>query len=131
MRPRRRPRHGDSGTVTAELAVVLPAVLLVTVLCAWAVGVAAVHVRCLDAARGAARELARGEPVEQVRAMAASRAPSGARVEVLHLDDDLVAVQVLTTVSLPTGWGGGPAVNVGGRVVAAREDVLAPPGWLP
>lgn len=131
MRPRRRPRRGESGTVTAELAIVLPAVLVVTVLCVWAVGVAAVHVRCLDAARGAARELARGEPVDQVRAVAASRAPSGARVEVVHLDDDLLAVQVQATVSFPTGWGGGPAVSVGGRVVAVREDANAPRGPLP
>lgn len=107
---------------TAELAVVLPALILVTLLCVWAVTAVAVHVRCLDAARAAARELSREEPVGAVVAMAGRRAPSGASVEVHRLADDLVAVEVTARVTVPGPWSAaGPGVTVGGRAVAVSE----------
>lgn len=121
MRLRRPRRRSDRGLVTAELAATLPALVLVAVLCVWAVGAAAAQLRCLDAARAAARELARGEPPELVRAVAAGRAPPGARVELAQRADGLVSVQVRARVGLPGGWGGGPGVEVGGEAVAAIE----------
>jgi len=112
----------ERGSATAELAVVLPALLLVTVLCVWAVMSVAAHVQCLDAARTAARGLARGEPVSQVVAVAEQRSPRGARVRVSHLDGGLVAVEVTARAALPGPWrGSGPGVTVGGRAVAAQE----------
>lgn len=112
----------DRGSATAELAVVLPALVLLTVVCVWAVGVAAVHVRCLDAARGAARALAREEPVDAVVASARARAPDGARVDVRPLGPDLVGVEVTAHVDLPGPWSGRiSGLTVGGRVVAAAE----------
>ena len=113
--------------VTAEFALALPAVVVVTALCVWAVMAAAVHIRCLDAARSGARELARGEPAGRVSQVAADRAPAGAQVRLLHLGGDLVAVQVRARVPLPVGWDLGPSVTVGGRVVASTEDS----GWPP
>jgi len=112
--------------VTAELALALPAVVVVTVLCVWAVAAAAVHVRCLDAARSGARELARGELPGRVNQVTADRAPAGARIALLRLGGGLVAVQVRSQVRLPVGWDGGPAVTVGGRVVATTEDSGGP-----
>lgn len=112
----------DRGTATAELAVVLPALVLVTVLCVWAVASVAMHVQCLDAARAAARGLARDERVDQVVEVARERAPRGATVRVLDLDGGLVAVEVQVRVSLPGPWRGhGSGVTVGGRAVAAEE----------
>jgi len=116
----------DRGSATAETAVVLPALVLVTVLCVWAVMSVAVHVACLDAARAGARGLARGEPEAQVVSVAEARSPGGARVRVSHLDGGLVAVEVTARVSLPGPWrGNGPVVTVGGRAVALQEGAAA------
>lgn len=104
--------------VTAELAVGLPAVALLAVLCAAVVAVAATHVRCVDAARSGARELARGEDPAVVRALVAERAPEGAVIRFVHLRGDLVAVQVYDRAAL---WPGGPGLTVGGGAVAAVE----------
>jgi hypothetical protein len=120
----------DTGLATAELAVVLPALLMVTVLCVWAVASVAVHVRCLDAARTGARALAREEPAAAVVAVIEERAPRGASVEIVDLGSGLVAVEVRARVGLPGPWSGdGPGVSVGGRAVAVAES--APDGQLP
>lgn len=112
-------RRGDRGSATAELAVLLPAVVLLTALCLSAVGAVALHVRCLDAARSAAREVARGEPPGAAVAAARARAPSGAEVTVRSRGDGLVVVAVTARAGL-AGW---PAagVRVGGEAVAAVE----------
>lgn len=61
----------DSGSAAAELAVALPAVVLVLAACVWGVQLAATQVRLQDAAGLAARAAARGDPVS----LAASAAP--------------------------------------------------------
>jgi hypothetical protein len=118
---RRRRVIGQRGAVTAELAVVIPGLVLVTVLCVWAVAAVAVHVQCLDAARTGARALARDEPVGAVRAVVEARVPRGARVEVVRLGPELVAVEVRARVTVPGPWAGGPGLTVGGQVVAQAE----------
>lgn len=119
-------RDPDTGTATAELAVVLPALLMVTVLCVWAVASVAVHVRCLDAARTGARALAREEPAAAVVAVVQARAPRGANVEIVRLESGLVAVEVRARVGLFGPWSDdGPGVSVGGRAVAAAESAPA------
>jgi hypothetical protein len=126
-RPSGCPRRvrGQRGSATAEVAVVLPALVLVTALCVWAVLVVAVHVQCLDAARTGARALARDEPVAAVRAMVEASGPQDAEVEVVRLGPDLVAVQVRARVGLPGPWRAGPGVTVGGQVVAQSETSVA------
>jgi hypothetical protein len=52
----------DAGTVTAELAVALPAVLLVLAACLGGLRVGAERLRVVDAAAQAARSVAVGEP---------------------------------------------------------------------
>ena len=112
----------ERGSVTAEAAVVLPALLAVAVLCVWAVLSVAVHLQCLDAARIGARALARDEAPETVLAVVEEAGPSSARVRIVHLDGGLVAVEVTARVALPGPWrGSGPALGVGGRAVAALE----------
>ncbi|MDY6055299.1 TadE family type IV pilus minor pilin [Micrococcus sp.] len=76
-----RARHGETGAVTAEYAVLLPAVvfMLVAVLLA---GVASVQqVRHQDAAAAAARILARGDGTEAAREAVSRMAGSAARME--------------------------------------------------
>jgi hypothetical protein len=121
------PGRGEGGTATAELAVVLPAVVLVAVLGLWAVLVGTAQLRCTDAAGVGARALARGELAGEVRRVAAEVAPRGARVE-LGGTGDLVVVEVRVTVPLPGPWGGhGPGVEVGDRAVARDEGAVQPP----
>jgi Flp pilus assembly protein TadG len=70
--------RGQRGSVTAELAVALPALILVVATVAGAGTVARATVSCHDAAWTAARLLARDEPVTRARAAAARVAPAGA-----------------------------------------------------
>jgi Flp pilus assembly protein TadG len=55
----------ERGTVTAEFATVVPAVILVLVCCLGAVHLAGQRLRLQDAAADAARILARGDPAVQ------------------------------------------------------------------
>jgi hypothetical protein len=66
--------------VTAELAVVLPALLLVLAVALSALGLAIDQVRCVDAAAAGARAAARGDSAAAVHAVAARSAPSGSSV---------------------------------------------------
>ena len=111
----------DRGAATAELAVLLPAVVLVAALCVSAVGAVSLHVRCLDAARSAAREIARGEPPATAVDAARERVPGDAEVRVLDRGDGLVEVRVTARARL-AGWSG-VGVRVGGEAVAAAEEV--------
>jgi hypothetical protein len=121
--------RGQRGSVTAETAVLLPAVVLVAALCLWAVAAVAVQVRCLAAARSGARALARGEPVATVVASTLRAAPSGAEVRTNDAGPGLVAVEVRSHVALPGPWpGSGPGVTVEARVVAAAEGTEPPGG---
>jgi len=66
--------------VTAEIAVALPALVLVLTLALGAVAVVTDHLRCVDAARVGARLLARGEDADWVRSEVARQAPEGAEI---------------------------------------------------
>jgi Flp pilus assembly protein TadG len=56
-----RWQPAETGSVTAEFAMVLPAVVLVLAMCLGAVQVTGQQVRMTDAAASAARSLARGD----------------------------------------------------------------------
>ena len=102
----------------------LPALAMLLVLCLWAVSVVGQQLRCIDAARVAARALARGESEALARAAAREAAPSGATVSVRAVDG-LVVVEVRLTAGLPGPWGGGRGalgVDIGSRAVAALEE---------
>lgn len=68
--------------VTAELAIVIPALVAVLALCLSGLGLAVDQIRCVDAARIAVRAAARGEPTHDVVALARQAAPEGAEVTV-------------------------------------------------
>jgi hypothetical protein len=104
--------------VTAETAAVLPVLALLLTVALWSVSAVAAQLRCIDAAREAARAAARGEPAAQVRAAALQAGPAGATVS-LALDQGRVSVQVSARSGLGPGWL--PSVPVSGRAVAAVE----------
>ena len=84
--------------VTAETAVVLPVLLLVLVGAVAAVTVVGAQLRCVDAAREAARAAARGEPAAVVAQASAGAAPEGAVTDVAG-DGETVLVTVSTSVA--------------------------------
>lgn len=90
---RREPR-ADGGMVSAELALVIPALLLVLACCLSGLGLAVDQLRCVDAARVAARAASRGEPPAEAIDLARRLAPAGAEVTVARPDGETVRVVV-------------------------------------
>jgi hypothetical protein len=122
-----RWRHRDDrGTATGELAVVLPAVVLLAAAGVWTVAAAAAQLRCVDAAGTGARALARGETTAAVSSAVAQVAPPDTAVSIRRTGE-LAVVEVRMTVRLPGPWPrAGPGLVVGDRAVAALEDVGVP-----
>ena len=83
--------------VTAEAAMVIPVLLLVTVALAWLVTLGIAQVRCVDAAREGARLAARGEPTEAVTAATERAGPDGSRAYV-DAEGDTVTVRIEAAV---------------------------------
>jgi hypothetical protein len=121
-RPGTRPdRDGrrDRGTVTAELALAFPAVVLALLLAVGVGQVVIAEVRCTDAARVGARESARGETDAVVVRQALRAGPPGAQVGVAS-GGGSVAVEVTAVVRLPLP--GSPGVTVHGHAVGPVEQ---------
>lgn len=97
-RPAVRPA-GDPGYATAEAAMALPALLAVLALAVGAVTCVGAQLRCVDAARAAARVAARGDSDALAGRAGLEVAPRGSRVRVTR-HGDLVAVEVTTDVHL-------------------------------
>ncbi len=90
----------ERGSATAEVAILLPAVvLLLALVLAAGAGVVA-QVRCVDAARTGARLAARGEPAADFTSAAHAAAPPGAAVSV-HVGGSQATVSVRAWVKLP------------------------------
>ncbi|MFF4433275.1 TadE family type IV pilus minor pilin [Streptomyces sp. NPDC001513] len=115
-------KRGDRGYVTAEAALVIPALVLFAALLVWALMAAAAQIRCVDAARAGARAASRSEPAEVAVAAALAAAPQGARVE-LERVGDLWRVRV----AAPAPGPGGLPVRLGAQAVALAEDTVGPP----
>lgn len=109
---------GDRGAVTVEAALALCSLMVVLALALAAVASVGAQLRCMDAAREAARLVARGEPERAWRA-AVSIAPAGASVEVAVRGDEVTA-----TVSSRI------AARLSGLVVSGRAVGVLEPGLL-
>jgi hypothetical protein len=109
--------------VTAELAVALPALVLVLAMALGVLAVGTARLRCADAARAAVRLAARGEPPAAVRAAATAIGAGDATVRIMREGQD-VTVEVSTSVRLPGHWL--PGVTVTERATEASEPGLAP-----
>ncbi len=118
--PAARP---ERGAVTAELAMVLPLLLAVVVAMTWVLSVGLAQVRTVDAAREAARALARGDDESRAVDLAARVAPAGSRVAVTR-SDGTVVVTVTGTVTGPGGLLGSlPGAEVSAAATALEEQV--------
>ncbi|AKV56150.1 hypothetical protein AB656_05185 [Bifidobacterium actinocoloniiforme DSM 22766] len=111
--------RGDSGSVTAEFAVVLPAVVAVAALLLGLTQTVCVSLSCQDAARSAAREVVihrgEGDP-----SGVASRVAGGSAATSLERSDQQVKVSVSCPV-LSTPLGVLPG-RVNGSAVAMLDE---------
>jgi Flp pilus assembly protein TadG len=114
--------QGERGAVTAELALVLPILVAVTIGLVWLLSIGVAQVRTVDAARETARAVARGDDTGAAVARGQRVAPEGARVTVTTGDGQVVA----TATGHVTGPGGLfgflPGVEVSAEAVAAAEE---------
>ncbi|MCM2391167.1 TadE family type IV pilus minor pilin [Streptomyces albipurpureus] len=113
----------ERGSVTAEAAVAVPALVIFVLSLVWALMAAAAQIQCVDAARAGARAAARSEPAATMLAVARSAAPEGARVT-LHREGELWRVRVEAAAPGPGGLG----LTLRAEAVAHAEDVLAHAG---
>ncbi|NRQ40214.1 hypothetical protein HII36_51595 [Nonomuraea sp. NN258] len=112
-------RAASRGSVTAETAAVLPALIAVLAAALWAIQAVTVQLECVDAARTAARAAARGEPLDQVRTQARTALHQNAEIAITR-DPELTQVEISLEVRPP--WGPAlPAVRVSATATAATE----------
>ena len=107
------PPTDDRGGVTVEAAFAVAALVAVAVLSVGGLGAVAAQVRCIDAAREAARLAARGDDGAAVET-ARRTGPDGASVEVRR-DGGRIVARVRVRAPLL------PGVTVGAEAVAAPE----------
>ncbi|MFI6702728.1 TadE family type IV pilus minor pilin [Streptomyces sp. NPDC050509] len=116
----------DRGSVTAEAAVAVPALVVFALSLVWGLTAAAAQIQCVDAARAGVRAAARSEPRAVALAAARSAAPKGARVT-LGRTGDLWRVRV----EAPTPGPGSLALTLTSEAVASAEDAQDGPGGAP
>lgn len=115
--------RSERGAATAELAMVLPLLVAVTIGLVWLLAVGAAQVRTVDAARETARAVARGDSREEAIERGRQVAPPGSRISVLDDGGGQVIAVVVGRVPAPGGlFGRLPAVTVSAEAVAAVEE---------
>lgn len=110
-------RGDDTGAVTAELALALPAVVLVMAVLLVTAGAATVQLRCAEGARAGARVAALGQSDAEVVAVARRVAGPGAVVDVQR---EPPWVEVAVSADVPGSW------FTGGRL----EISASATGWI-
>ena len=113
--PGRRERC-DRGTVTAELAACLPVLVLVVGVAISTVTVLGARVRATDAAREAARAIARGDSA--TAALVVREATPGGRLQLIR-HGDLVTATVTWVVHPLASWL--PALTITGSATTVTE----------
>ncbi|MEV7340454.1 TadE family type IV pilus minor pilin [Streptomyces sp. NPDC093544] len=113
----------DRGFVTAEAAVVLPALVLVAMALVWALLAASAQIQCQDAARAGARAAARQDSPDAVLTTTRRAAPRGARVEVSR-EGDLVRVTVTASAPGPDAL----TLELSDEAVALAEETVGVSG---
>ncbi|MFD5627114.1 TadE family type IV pilus minor pilin [Streptomyces sp. NPDC127072] len=119
----RELRCRDRGFVTAEAAVVLPALVLVAMALVWALLAASAQIQCQDAARAGARAAARQDPPDAVLTTTRSAAPRGARIQVSR-EGDMVRVTVTATAPGPDAL----SLELTDEAVALAEETVGVSG---
>lgn len=108
----------DRGAVTAELALALPAVVLVLALLLVTVGGLTAKLRCADAARGAARVAALGQTDGEIAAVAQRIAGPGSTITVTR---EPPWVEVTVAASVPGDWFSGANLGLSASATAWAE----------
>jgi hypothetical protein len=118
-------RRDERGAVTAETVVVLPLLVAVALAMVWMVTVGLTQMRTTDAAREAARALARGESPARATALA-RRASPGVDVAIVR-EGDLVVVRAGQQLLPPQGLLGDlPGARVRAEATALVEEAAPP-----
>ncbi|QIX28232.1 pilus assembly protein [Nocardioides sp. JQ2195] len=115
----------ERGAVTAETALVLPLLVAVTLAMVWMLTFGVAQMKATDAAREAARALARGESPERATGLAREVVP-GADVSVDE-EGDTVRVTVEARVPSPGGLLDAIGGTTHGEAVALREETSGVP----
>ncbi len=114
--------RSERGAVTAELALVLPILVAVTIGLVWLLSVGVAQVRTVDAARETARAVARGDDLGEAVTLGQRVAPAGTEVEVTTAEGEVV-VTATGHVSGPGGlFAFLPGVEVSAQAVAVAEE---------
>jgi len=116
-----RGSRGSRGSVTAETAVLLPVLLVVLAAAIGVLACVAAQLRCVDAARAAARVAARGDAPALVRTTGERLAPAGATITLRPAGDTVEVVVTAQVRPFGRALGALPAVPVRGRAVAPVE----------
>ncbi|MFC4058600.1 TadE family type IV pilus minor pilin [Planomonospora corallina] len=117
--PVREAGTWSRGSVTAETAAALPALVVVLAAGLWAIAVVGAQLECMDAARTGARAASRGEPLDRVREDVLAVAPAGAWTQVSR---DRERVRVAVSAGVRPRWGLSlPEVTVHATAVSAVE----------
>jgi Flp pilus assembly protein TadG len=118
----RKQRNSEHGAVTAETAMVLPMLVVLTMALTWLLSISVTQVRTVDAAREAARAVARDESESIALSLGQQVAPDGATIAVSRAAGS-VTVVVRSKVEGPGGlFSWLPGVLVQAEAVAAAED---------
>jgi len=116
------PGGGERGSATVEAALAVCGVVVVLAMALAGSAAVLAQLRCTDAAREAARLVARGEP-ERAEEAARRIGPAGARIAVtVNADEVIVAVRV------QPGGGILPGLSVGAEAMAVLEPGVAGAG---
>ncbi|MCX4512346.1 pilus assembly protein [Streptomyces sp. NBC_01619] len=119
MRSSETTSDAERGSVTAEAAVAVPALVVFTMALVWALMAASAQIQCVDAARAGARAAARSEPEAAALAAARSAAPRDAEVSLLR-EGELWRVRVEAASPGP----GALALTLTAEAVALAEDTV-------
>lgn len=92
-----RLTRGERGAVTAEMALALPVLVSLLLLGIWSIGLVVQNIRCIDAARDVARAVARGESLDQAKAIGRRTVPAGTIVITRDASDIQVTVTAIPT----------------------------------
>ncbi|MFE7125017.1 TadE family type IV pilus minor pilin [Streptomyces sp. NPDC057617] len=115
--------RSERGSVTAEAAVAVPALVVFATALVWALMAASAQIQCVDAARAAARAAARSEPRAVALEAARSAAPEGAKVT-LGRTGDLWRARV----EAPTPGPGALGLTLTAEAAASAEDAVEAAG---
>ena len=117
-------RRRDAGMVTAETAILLPALAMLLAGLLWVLAAVVGELRCIDAAREADRLAARGDPTSQAVAVGRELSPAGARVAISRRNGRVIAT--VRARQAPFGGWAGRLTAVPLRAVATAADETRP-----